>query len=121
MFVTASGTFPWQQQKNCKAAANGTHVFTMVPEVHSLCKLGIDSLGTPGFQTTANECLEARMLLGTRRYQVGTDGGNSTVDASRNPTLPGRPEVAERLHAQKMLKNATFPEATIGRAWTSTP
>ena len=59
------------------------------------------------------------MLLGTTRYQVGSDGGSSIVDASRNPTLPGRPVVAEHLPAQKMLHNAAFLEATIGRAWTS--
>ena len=33
-------------------------------------------------------CSPDRMLFGTRRYRVGSDGRSSIVDASRNPTLP---------------------------------
>ena len=86
--MAASTTLSWHQQEIAKRPGlwnrlssatpqHGTHVFTVGPKVHSLCKRGVDSLGTPS-QGTWNECLEASyimMLRGTRRYQVGSDGG----------------------------------------------
>ena len=47
-------------------------------------------LGTRCYQGGSNGCWPDRMLLGTRRCQVGSDGGSSIMDASRKPTLlPG--------------------------------
>ena len=56
--------------------------------------INMRSLSSFGPRSTRNSGLSvegglSRMLLGTRRYQVGSDGGRSIVDASRNPTLPG--------------------------------
>ena len=53
-------------------------------------RFGEEQVGEP--DVTRLEAMGAsglRMLLGTRRYQVGSDGGFRIADASRNSTLPG--------------------------------
>ena len=68
-------------QRVCRAARAGAAAFELhdracfwEPDVTRLAAMG---------------AARSWMLLGTRHYQVGSDRGNSIVDDSRNPTLPG--------------------------------
>ena len=52
-------------------------------------------------KVAATDALPSRMLLGTRRYQGGSDGRIAIADASRNPKSPrwqrGRVSIADAL------------------------